>query len=285
MRNITLTLKMIDPKKKVILLQVNLLPEFKNIENSKTEILKFINKYKRNYTFLTPSFTKRFFFRNGKLNYFHKKKECTNGYFANFLINSKLGYRANHSTHSYYFIGKKARELSNLSKVNDGPFEIFHKIGISNISFININFKGVPTFHLAENKLGYSKNILSNFLGSYYKNNKNKIIWNKLKFLNGCDKKYDLLTNKYIKKKLIFLQKFKNSIIYYGELAKIWEKDLIFMRKNKSFFNCNNCFYCKFISASKLNIFFNIIKNYKIFFSILINIITKKNGIQNYHFK
>ena len=42
-------------KKKFVILQVNLLPELRNLDNFIREIMQFINKYEKNYTFC-PTF-------------------------------------------------------------------------------------------------------------------------------------------------------------------------------------------------------------------------------------
>ena len=282
MRNF-LNKNIIFSKKKFVILQVNLLPELRNLDNFIREIMQFINKYEKNYTFLIPTFTKRFFFKAGKSDFFHKKQKCTNGYFGNYIINSKKGFRSNHATHSYYLIGKDALKLYRKSQFEDGPFEILNKIGISNISFININFKPIHSFHLAENKLGLSKNILSNFLGSYYKS-KNRILWSKMKYLNGCDKKYNKLFDKYLKQKIIFSIKLKRSKIYFGKLINVFNKDLKLMEKNFNYFNCKKCFYCKFIhEKNKIIIFKNILKNINIFLLVLLNLI-KGKPVNNVYF-
>ena len=44
----------------------------RNLDNFIREIMQFINKYEKNYTFLLPTFTKRFFFKAGKSDFFHK---------------------------------------------------------------------------------------------------------------------------------------------------------------------------------------------------------------------
>ena len=286
MRKFILSKNLILQNKKVVILHVNLLPELNKINHATKEIIRFINKYKKNYTFFIPTFTNRYFYRSGKLNFFHKKSKCTNGYFANYLINSQMGLRSNHPTHSYYFIGKEAKRFCRLSNVNDGPFEIINKIGIENISFLNINTKGLPTFHLAENILGYSKSILVKFIGSFYKKKEKKILWYNLKYLNGCDRKYNLLTNRYIKSKLFNIKKCSNSVSYFGNLLNIFQKDLKFMEGNREFFNCNKCVYCKFIhEKKKLKVLFFIFKNYNFFFSILKNIVFESNEIKNYYFR
>ena len=65
-----------------------------------------------------------------------------------------MGLRSNHPTHSYYFIGKEAKRFCRLSNAMM-DLEILIKLN-KNIS-LNINTKGLPTFHLAENILVIQK--------------------------------------------------------------------------------------------------------------------------------
>ena len=285
MKNFTLSNKLILQNKNVVILHINLLPEGKNINFATKQIIKFIKNNKKKYTFFIPTFTNRYFYKSGISDYFHKLRKCTNGYFANYLIKSKMGLRSNHPTHSYYFIGKEAKKFISFCDVEDEPFEILNKIGVEKICFLNINSITLPTFHLAENILGYSKNILANFLGSFYKDKSNKILWCRLKYLHGCDTKYNVYAKRYIKNKYINIKKCSNSIIYFGDLFSIFKKDLKFMKNNRKFFNCNKCFYCKYIQEkNKIKVLFNILKNYKLFLSIIYKVVITRKEIKNHYF-
>ena len=68
-----------------------------------------------------------------------------------------------------------------------------------------------------------------------------------MKYLNGYDKKYNKLFDKYLKQKIIFSIKLKRSKIYFGKLINEFNKNLKLNEKNFNYFNCKKCFYCKFI--------------------------------------
>ena len=81
------------------------------------------------------------------------------------------------------------------------------------------------------------------------------------------------------------IKKSSNSIIYFGDLFTIFKKDLNYMKNNREFFNCQKCFYCKYIyEQNKVKVFLNILKNYKLLISIFFNLVIKRNEIKNYHF-
>ena len=221
----------------IIFFQANLFNQGKNLRYSINDILNFFKKNIYNYTFIIPTHTSVYLFPGSRGNYFSINQKCTNGVLANKLVNSDLGIRSNHTTHSHYFIGKKSKEFSKLCNIETLPFEFLDLIGIEKISFININFKVIPTFHLIENKLGISKKFITNLMGSYYIKKNKKISWKKLKTFNGCDKNYKNLFEEHILHSNISKKEVKNYKIYFGNLKKIYDIDLNNISKNINILN------------------------------------------------
>ena len=247
------------------------------------KITNFFIKYKNTHTFLIPTFTDAYLYRTNKKLFFNKNKKSKNGFFANYIIKSKIGIRSSHPTNSFYFIGNKAKTFSLMQTYKSSPFEILFKLNIKKLSFISIDYQSTPSLHLSEYLTGVSKkNLLKNLIGSYYKEN-SRLKWYVLKDIHGCDKGYTKHFNFYRKKKLIKTIKINHSNIYYGMLNNLLVHDIKKLTKNNSSFLCNlkNCTFCKITSKTNKNIIFHVFNNCSKILKLFFEVFFKNKKLRN----
>ena len=238
------------------------------------QLFKFISS-KKDFTFIIPAFTNIYAFKNGKENFYYRKRKSNLGYFPNYLIKKKNVHRSLHPTNSYIFIGKNAKKYSKIEDYKSSPHKIFETIGLNNIITLGINYKGSVSFHVAEYQSKISKkNIGKFFLGSYYKK-KNDFFWFKSKHVHGCSIKHIKNFGKfYITKGIVKIIKINKIHIFFTDFKKILEFEKKLFKKNNKYFLCEDkhCIYCNglsYLDLKKIILFYilNFKKLIKFFYS------------------